>query len=294
MAAAEQHKAALAEPIQYPGRMETYPGQVKGQAPVFVHDCVPGCPMQPARPRFPMEGNSGPQDSKGVSTAIGAFGPSHPGNIQFPGQQAPRPAPPGPGLPVLPIIAHCPMVLGPNGEQIFFHPHYPQLRADLCKTCRHVIPIRPPKFAKKLTKQELGEFQECFQMFDKDGDGTIDTKELGAVMRSLGQYPDEEEIEEMVDDADEDGSGSINFQEFVGLMLKKQQGGQTREEIKQAFRVFDKDGSGYVSSSELKMVMSKLGVNFTDDELNEMVLEADIDGDGQVCFEEFYNMMTAS
>lgn len=62
----------------------------------------------------------------------------------------------------------------------------------------------------------------------------------------------------------------------------------------QAFRVFDKDGSGYVSSSELKMVMSKLGVNFTDDELNEMVLEADIDGDGQVCFEEFYNMMTAS
>ena len=62
----------------------------------------------------------------------------------------------------------------------------------------------------------------------------------------------------------------------------------------QAFRVFDKDGSGYVSSSELKMVMSKLGVDFTDDELNEMVLEADIDGDGQVCFEEFYNMMTAS
>ena len=42
------------------------------------------------------------------------------------------------------------------------------------------------------------------------------------------------------------------------------------------------------------MVMSKLGVNFTDDELNEMVLEADIDRDGQVCFEEFYNMMTAS
>ncbi len=149
-------------------------------------------------------------------------------------------------------------------------------------------------------------------MFDKDGDGTIDTKELGAVMRSLGQFPDMEEIEEMVDDADEDGSGSINFMEFVGLMVKRQHGGMTREEIKQvrgflflwgiifqmtifqAFRVFDKDGSGYVSSSELKMVMSRLGVDFTDDELQEMVLEADIDGDGQVCFEEFYNMMTAS
>jgi len=50
----------------------------------------------------------------------------------------------------------------------------------------------------------------------------------------------------------------------------------------QAFRVFDKDGNGFVSSSELKFVMSRLDVHFTDDELNEMNLEADIDGDGQV------------
>jgi len=76
-------------------------------------------------------------------------------------------------------------------------------------------------------------------------------------------------------------------------MLKRQEGGMTREEVKQAFRVFDKDGSGYVSSSELKLVMQRLGVDFSDDELEEMVLEADIDGDGQVCFEEFYAMMTA-
>jgi Ca2+-binding EF-hand superfamily protein len=48
-----------------------------------------------------------------------------------------------------------------------------------------------------------------------------------------GSNPDQEEIEEMVDEADEDGSGSINFQEFVGLMLKKQEGGQTKEEVKQ-------------------------------------------------------------
>jgi len=62
----------------------------------------------------------------------------------------------------------------------------------------------------------------------------------------------------------------------------------------QAFRVFDKDGNGFVSSTELKFVMSRLDVHFTDDELNEMILEADIDGDGQVCFDEFYNMMTAN
>ena len=60
----------------------------------------------------------------------------------------------------------------------------------------------------------------------------------------------------------------------------------------QAFRVFDKDGSGMVSGSEIKVVMSKLGIDFTDDELNEMVLEVDHSGDGQVDFEEFYEMMT--
>ena len=72
-----------------------------------------------------------------------------------------------------------------------------------------------------------------------------------------GQNPDPEELEEMVDEVDADGSGSINFPEFIELMLKRQQGVQTKEEIKQAFRVFDKDGNGYVSSSELKFVMSR-------------------------------------
>ena len=57
--------------------------------------------------------------------------------------------------------------------------------------------------------------------------------------------------------------------------------------------MFDKDGSGYVSGSEIKLVMSKLGVDFTDEELEEMVLEADFSGDGQIGYEEFYDMMTS-
>lgn len=92
-------------------------------------------------------------------------------------------------------------------------------------------------------------------MFDKDGDGTITTKELGTVMRSLGeaqinlrinsiiyleslylgQNPTADELEDMIDDADEDGSGSINFPEFVGLMMKKNEGTITKDEIKQVW-----------------------------------------------------------
>ena len=52
-------------------------------------------------------------------------------------------------------------------------------------------------------------------------------------LKRLGQNPDEEEIEEMIDDADEDESGTINFPEFIGLMMKKQSGGLTKDDIKQ-------------------------------------------------------------
>lgn len=135
--AAAQHLAALEEPVQYPGRMQTYPGKLKTDPPVFVHDCVLGCPGMPPRPRMPIEGRppeglatngSAPQTNGGP-----AFQPSFPGQPQFPGQQMGGQMPP-PG-----VIPQGGMMLGPNGEQIFFHPHYPQLRADLCKTCRLVF-----------------------------------------------------------------------------------------------------------------------------------------------------------
>ena len=60
-----------------------------------------------------------------------------------------------------------------------------------------------------------------------------------------------------------------------------------------AFRVFDKDGNGYISAAELRHVMTNLGEKLTDEEVDEMIREADIDGDGQVNYEEFVTMMTS-
>ena len=65
-----------------------------------------------------------------------------------------------------------------------------------------------------LTEEKVENFKEMFQMFDKDGDGTISTKELGAVLRSLGLNPGQEEIDEMIEEADRDNSGAIDFREF--------------------------------------------------------------------------------
>ena len=103
------------------------------------------------------------------------------------------------------------------------------------------------------------EFKEAFSLFDKDGDGTITTKELGTVMRSLGQNPTEAELQDMINEVDADGNGTIDFPEFLTMMARKMKGTDSEEEIREAFRVFDKDGNGYISAAELHHGMTNLG-----------------------------------
>ena len=96
-------------------------------------------------------------------------------------------------------------------------------------------------------------------MFDKDGDGTITTKELGTVMRSLGQNPTEAELQDMINEVDADGNGTIDFPEFLSLMARKMKDTDTEEELIEAFKVFDRDGNGFISAAELRHVMTNLG-----------------------------------
>jgi len=141
-----------------------------------------------------------------------------------------------------------------------------------------------------LTEEQIAEFKEAFSLFDKDGDGTITTKELGTVMRSLGQNPTEAELQDMINEVDADGNGTIDFPEFLTMMARKMKDTDSEEEIREAFRVFDKDGNGFISAAELRHVMTNLGEKLTDEEVDEMIREADIDGDGQVNYEDFKAM----
>ena len=144
-----------------------------------------------------------------------------------------------------------------------------------------------------LSEEQVGEFKEAFALFDKDGDGTITTKELGTVMRSLGQNPTEAELQDMINEVDVDGNGTIDFPEFLSLMARKMKDTDTEEELIEAFKVFDRDGNGLISAAELRHVMMNLGEKLTDEEADEMIREADIDGDGHINYEEFVRMMMA-
>ncbi|KAL4298921.1 hypothetical protein AHAS_Ahas17G0049200 [Arachis hypogaea] len=147
--------------------------------------------------------------------------------------------------------------------------------------------------ADQLTDEQISEFKEAFSLFDKDGDGCITTKELGTVMRSLGQNPTEAELQDMINEVDADGNGTIDFPEFLNLMARKMKDTDSEEELKEAFRVFDKDQNGFISAAELRHVMTNLGEKLTDEEVDEMIREADVDGDGQINYEEFVKVMMA-
>ena len=89
-----------------------------------------------------------------------------------------------------------------------------------------------------LTDEQIAEFKEAFQIFDKDGDGSITTKELGTVMRSLGQNPSDDKIRQMIIDVDEDKSETIDFKEFLGLTAKKMKENDSEDELIEAFKMF--------------------------------------------------------
>jgi len=148
-----------------------------------------------------------------------------------------------------------------------------------------MIPVELKKTA--LSDEEVEKLWEGFQVFDADGSGVISVEELGHVMRSLGQSPNETELRDMIKEVDVDLSGSIDFEEFKALIVSKQ--GDRKSRLKLAFSVFDEDGSGQITANELRSVMSQFGL--TDKELDEIVKEVDHDGDASIDFEEFCKLV---
>jgi len=124
----------------------------------------------------------------------------------------------------------------------------------------------------------------------QDGDGNTTTKELGIGMHFLGQDPTEAEVQDMINEVDADGNGIIDYSESLTLMERKMKNTDSEKEILEAFKVFDKDGNAFISAADI----TNLGEYLADEEVDEMIREADIadiDGDGQINYEEFVKMM---
>lgn len=150
----------------------------------------------------------------------------------------------------------------------------------------------PPEEMNSLPPEKRESYRKHFQRFDKDGNGQIDPKELLVLMQAVGQNPSKAEVEDMIHEVDTDGTGTIGFEEFLFLMEKYGKEVKIEEQLRKAFKVFDKNGDGLISAKELKEVMMNLGEKMSEDEVIDMIAEADLDGDGVIDYEEFIVMMT--
>ena len=135
------------------------------------------------------------------------------------------------------------------------------------------------------------EYKDAFEMFDKNKDGVITTKELANIMRSLNQDPTEEELNEMIEEVDLDKNGEVDFEEFITLMNRRSKEIDIEEEVLNAFKIFDKEGNGLISITELRHIMMTLGDQLSEEEIDDMLKEADSDGDGYINYEEFIKNM---
>lgn len=111
-------------------------------------------------------------------------------------------------------------------------------------------------------------------------------------MQSLGFEAKNATIYQMIGDIDKDGSGSIDFEEFLDMMTAKMSDKDSREDINKVFNLFDDDGSGKITLNNLQRVAKELGETMTEAELMEMIERADNDGDGEISPDEFYTIMT--
>lgn len=141
------------------------------------------------------------------------------------------------------------------------------------------------------TDEQIAELKQAFALFDMDGSGEVSTDELGTVLETLGQKVTQEELVQIIAEVDQDGGGSVDFDEFVDLMSSRMSENNEEYDIIDVFKVFDQDGSGYITAAELRHVMMNLDEELTDKEIDNLICEADVDGDGQIGYDEFKRLI---
>merc|ERR1712072_317070 len=144
---------------------------------------------------------------------------------------------------------------------------------------------------KNLTDEQKGELREAFDLFDTDGSGAVDASELHTAMKALGFEPKKEEIAKMVKEMDKDGDASVDFEEFCVMMAEKMNQKDGKDEMLKGFKLFDDYNTGKISFKNFRRVAKELGESLSDKELEEIITEADTDGDGEINEAEFLAVM---
>ena len=148
-------------------------------------------------------------------------------------------------------------------------------------------------FVRKLDipEDKIAEYKEAFDMFDKEGKGTISATDITKIMKNFGNPVSKKEVETMIAEIDTSGDGELDFEEFVTLMQKQIQYLEESDEdlVLRAFKSFDKDHDGKITNYEFRYILTQLADKFTDEECDILFKECDLDNDGYLVYQDFIN-----
>merc|ERR1719336_448635 len=151
-------------------------------------------------------------------------------------------------------------------------------------------------------RKTVRDVQMAFKQFDSDGNGSIDKRELTQALQSSGGNFTQQDIDTIFAAADSDGNGEIDYEEFIALMCpsasdiveKFRSKYTTLNDVKAAFKRFDRNGDGALSKEELSAAMKSSGDSYSEVEVNAIFSLGDVDGDGEITLEEFISLMSPS
>uniref|UniRef100_A0A8D8RG11 Calmodulin n=1 Tax=Cacopsylla melanoneura TaxID=428564 RepID=A0A8D8RG11_9HEMI len=145
-----------------------------------------------------------------------------------------------------------------------------------------------------IDEDQIADLKTTFLLLDKNEDGRVTLEELDNVMRSLGQRLNQRELRELISkmSSPEEGEGdSFQFEEFLRMTMEEMEVVEEEDVLKKAFKVFDQNSDGFISTLEMLNVMNQLGEKLTEQEVDAMLQEADLNGDGVVDYYEFVTVL---
>ncbi|KAG0262368.1 hypothetical protein BG011_010251 [Mortierella polycephala] len=147
-----------------------------------------------------------------------------------------------------------------------------------------------------ISEDVLSEFKESFSILDYKHNGTISTNSLGDLLRAVGQNPTQAQVQELIAQADPSGTHVIDFDTCVQILMRPDgfKPAGTYNDFINGFKVFDKEGNGYISLGELRYVLTNLGEKLSDAEVDELMKSIEVDKGGKVNYEEFVKMILNS
>ncbi|XP_047541982.1 caltractin-like isoform X2 [Vanessa atalanta] len=144
------------------------------------------------------------------------------------------------------------------------------------------------------TKEQKEDLHEAFDLLDFNGEGKIKAEDFRVAIKALGYEPTKEELQNMISGVDKGQTGKLSFENFETAIMRKVMSVDSDGDVMKSFRLFDVDDTGFISFENLKYVTQILGENLTDEEIEEMIDDADKDFDGYISVQEFMKMIRNS